>query len=103
MLTQTGGADVGRNGSVKAYAHQLTLDQHTAVATTLVQVHSDVAQIVDTLRANYGRADDKARAAAKLVTAVNGLRSLLSRAALVELYAEDPPVVQALYYPEPTT
>jgi hypothetical protein len=45
------------NGSVKAYAHQLTLEQHTEVASTLLQVRGEVLTLVDTLREHYGPTD----------------------------------------------
>ena len=88
-----------KNGSVKAYAHQLTLAQHREAGTTLLEVRGEVMQLVDLLRQHYGRADAKSRHAAKLLTAVEALRSLLSRAALTEHYAEAPAQLITVYYP----
>jgi hypothetical protein len=95
---------VGRNGSVKAYPHALSFAQHREVGTRLLQVRSEIAAVVDVLRESYGRSDPKTRHAVKLLTAIDALKSLLSKASLSELHAEAPAAVQALYYrPEPRT
>ena len=91
------------NGSAKGFAHQLTLAQHTKMATTLLLVRGEVLTLVDTLREGYGRADEKSRHAAKLLTAVDGLRSLLSQAALTEHCTEVPTPLTQCYYPRETS
>lgn len=88
-----------RNGSLKSFPHALTIDQHREAGTALRQVRGEVLEIVETLRAGYGKSDDKARHGAKILSAIDGLKSLLSRAMLIEHAPTSLTRLDQVYYP----